>query len=271
MPAVEARDLTKSFRFHQKEPGLAGSVKALFKREWQEKVAVDGVTFSVESGEVVGFLGPNGAGKTTTLKMLSGLLYPTRGEACVLGHTPVRREHAFLRRIALVLGQKSMLWHDIPALELFRVQQDVYGLSDGEFRRNLDELSEMLEIGHLLRVQVRKLSLGERMKMELLAALLHRPEVLFLDEPTIGLDLVSQQRVREFLAKLNRELGTTILLTSHYMGDIEALCPRVLVINHGRMHFDGPLAGLVDQAAPEKVVTAVYAEPPAASTRSWRR
>jgi ABC-2 type transport system ATP-binding protein len=264
MLAVEARDLTKSFRFHQKEPGLAGSVKALFKREWQEKVAVDGVTFSVAPGEIVGFLGPNGAGKTTTLKMLCGLLYPTRGEARVLGHTPVRREHAFLRRISLVLGQRSNLWNDIPALELFLVQQDVYGLSDADFRRNIDELSEMLEIGHLLRVQVRKLSLGERMKMELLSALLHRPDVLFLDEPTIGLDLVSQQRVREFLAKLNRELGTTILLTSHYMGDIEALCPRVLVINHGRMFYDGSLAGLVEQAAPEKVITAVYGDAPSA-------
>ena len=262
MPAVEARDLTKSFRFHQKEPGLAGSLKALVRREWQEKVAVDGVTFSIEPGEVVGFLGPNGAGKTTTLKMLCGLLYPTRGEASVLGHLPVRREHAFLRRISLVLGQRGMLWNDIPALELFLVQQEVYGLPDATFRRSLDELSEMLEVGHLLRVQVRKLSLGERMKMELLAALLHRPDVLFLDEPTIGLDLVSQQRVREFLARLNREHGTTILLTSHYMGDIEALCPRVLVINHGRLHFDGALARLVEQAAPEKVVTAVYGEPP---------
>ena len=264
MPAIEARGLVKSFRYHEKAPGLRGSIEALFKREWQEKVAVDGVTFSIEPGEVVGFLGPNGAGKTTTLKMLCGLLYPTRGEACVLGHVPVRREHAFLRRIALVLGQKGMLWQDIPALELFLVQQDVYGLSDREFRRSLDELSEMLEVGHLLRVQVRKLSLGERMKMELLGALLHRPDVLFLDEPTIGLDLVSQERVREFLRRLNRERGTTILLTSHYMGDIEALCPRVLVINHGRMHFDGPLARLVEQAAPEKVVTAAYREPPAA-------
>jgi ABC-2 type transport system ATP-binding protein len=262
MPAVEARDLTKCFRFHQKEPGLAGSLRALVRREWQEKVAVDGATFSIAPGEVVGFLGPNGAGKTTTLKMLAGLLHPSRGEARVLGHVPVRREHAYLRRIALVLGQKGMLWQDIPALELFLVQQEVYGLAERDFRRNLDELSEMLEVGHLLRVQVRKLSLGERMKMELLAALLHRPDVLFLDEPTIGLDLVSQQRVREFLARLNREYGTTILLTSHYMGDIEALCPRVLVINHGRMHFDGLLARLVEQAAPEKLVTALYAEPP---------
>jgi ABC-2 type transport system ATP-binding protein len=262
--AVEADDLTKSFRFHQKEPGLGGSLRALVRREWQEKVAVADLSFAIEPGEVVGFLGPNGAGKTTTLKMLCGLLYPTRGEASVLGHVPVRREHAFLRRIALVLGQKGMLWNDIPALELFLVQQDVYGMSERDFRRSLDELSEMLEVGHLLRVQVRKLSLGERMKMELLGALLHRPDVLFLDEPTIGLDLVSQQRVREFLARLNREQGTTILLTSHYMGDIEVLCPRVLVINHGRMHFDGPLARLVEQAAPEKVVTATYGEPPSA-------
>ncbi|HEY3078356.1 MAG TPA: ATP-binding cassette domain-containing protein [Chloroflexota bacterium] len=262
MPVVEARDLTKLFRYHEKEPGLAGSVRSLFRRRTLERVAVDGVSFAVEPGEFVGFLGPNGAGKTTTLKMLSGLLHPSRGEARVLGHVPARREHAFLRQIAFVMGQKGMLWWDLPAIEMLLVQQDLYGLPEGEFRRGLAELAEMLEVGHLLKVQVRKLSLGERMKMELLAALIHRPRVLFLDEPTIGLDLISQSRVRDFLRQLNREQGTTILLTSHYMGDIEELCPRVVVIDQGHLHFDGALARLVEQAAPAKLVTALFAEPP---------
>src|SRR5262245_32683256 len=264
MPIVEARELTKLFRYHQKEPGLTGSIRALFRRQTLERVAVEGVSFAVEPGEFVGFLGPNGAGKTTTLKMLCGLLYPSRGEARVLGHLPSRREHAFLRQIALVMGQKGMLWWDLPAIEMLLVQQDLYGLPDEEFRRSLDDLAEMLQVGHLLRVQVRKLSLGERMKMELLAALIHRPRVLFLDEPTIGLDLISQSRVRDFLRQLNREQGTTILLTSHYMGDIEELCPRVVVINQGRLYFDGALARLVEEAAPAKLVTAVFAEPPPA-------
>ncbi|HEV8638451.1 MAG TPA: ATP-binding cassette domain-containing protein [Chloroflexota bacterium] len=262
MPSIEAHDLAKLFQYHQKEPGLAGSIRALFHRQTLERVAVDGVSFAVEPGEFVGFLGPNGAGKTTTLKMLCGLLHPSRGEARVLGHVPSRREHAFLRQIALVMGQKGMLWWDLPAIEMLLVQQDLYGLPDREFRRSLDELAEMLEVGHLLGVQVRKLSLGERMKMELLAALIHRPRVLFLDEPTIGLDLISQGRVRDFLRRLNREQGTTILLTSHYMGDIEELCRRVIVINQGRLYFDGALARLVEQAAPSKLVTAVFAEPP---------
>src|SRR5919201_4803168 len=263
MPAIEARDLTKLFQYHQKEPGLTGSIRALFQRRTLERVAGDGVSFAVEPGEFVGFLGPNGAGKTTTLKMLCGLLYPSRGEARVLGHEPSRREHAFLRQIALVMGQKGMLWWDLPAIEMLLVQQYLYSLPDRQFRRSLDELSQMLEVGHLLKVQVRKLSLGERMKMELLAALIHRPRVLFLDEPTIGLDLISQGRVRDFLRRLNREQGTTILLTSHYMGDIEELCPRVVVINRGRLYFDGALARLVERAAPSKLVTAVFAEPPA--------
>ncbi len=238
-----------------------GSMKSLVRREMLEKRAVDGITFGIEAGEVVGFLGPNGAGKTTTLKMLCGLLYPSGGGATVLGHTPSRREHAFLRSIALVMGQKNMLWWDIPAMETLLLHKEMYSLREADFRRTVDELAELLEVAHLLNVQVRKLSLGERMKMELLVALVHRPQVLFLDEPTIGLDVVSQQRVRDFLRRLNREYGTTILLTSHYMDDIEELCPRVLVIDSGRLHFDGSLAALVEQAAPHKRVTAVFAEP----------
>ncbi len=227
-----------------------------------ETRAVDGVSFTIAPGEVVGFLGPNGAGKTTTLKVLCGLLYPTSGVATVLGHVPARREPAYLRRIALVMGQKNMLWWDLPAMETLLLHKEIYRLGEAEFRRSVSTLAAMLDVEQLLRVQVRKLSLGERMKMELLTALVHQPAVLFLDEPTIGLDVISQQRVRDFLRQLNREQGTTILLTSHYMGDIEELCPRVLVIDRGQLHFDGSLAGLVANAAPYKLLSAVFAEPP---------
>ncbi len=261
MSIIDVVDLAKTYIYHQKEPGLAGSIKSLLRRERLEKSAVAGISFSIQAGEIVGFLGPYGAGKTTTLKMLCGLLYPTRGSATVLGYTPARREHAYLRQISLVMGQKNMLWWDIPAMETLLLQKEMYSLGAAEFRRTVDELAELLDVTHLLRVQVRKLSLGERMKMELLVALLHRPVVLFLDEPTIGLDVVSQQRVRDFLRRINREQGTTILLTSHYMDDIEELCPRVLVIDHGRLHFDGALTALVEQATPHKIVKAVFVEP----------
>ncbi len=222
---------------------------------------MDNISFQIQPGEVVGFLGPNGAGKTTTLKVLCGLLYPTSGSVSVLGHVPSRREASYLRSIALVMGQKNMLWWDIPAMETLLLHKEMYRIPEREFRATVDELSEMLEVGHLLRVQVRKLSLGERMKMELLAALVHAPDVLFLDEPTIGLDVVSQARVREFLKGLNAQQGTTILLTSHYMDDIEALCPRVMLIDMGRIGYDGPLASLVERTSPHKLVSAVYAEP----------
>jgi ABC-2 type transport system ATP-binding protein len=261
VPVIDATDLARTYRYHRKEPGLAGSLRSLLRRQTLETRAVDGITFAIEAGEMVGFLGPNGAGKTTTLKMLSGLLHPTRGKAVVLGHTPARREPAYLRRISLVMGQKTMLWWDLPAIETLLLHQEMYALPEARFRRTMAELARMLEVEDLLRVQVRKLSLGERMKMELLVALAHRPEVLFLDEPTIGLDVVSQQRVRDFLRQLNRELGTTILLTSHYMDDIRELCPRVLVIDHGRLHFDGRLSTLVQQAAPYKRVSAVFSGP----------
>lgn len=261
MPAIIVTDLAKRYRYHQKAPGLRGSLDSLFRRQTLEKVAVAGISFGIEAGEVVGFLGANGAGKTTTLKMLCGLLYPSAGDVRVLGHIPVQREATFLRQISLVMGQKNMLWWDIPALETLLLHKEMYAIPDAQFRRTLDDLAELLDVGPLLRVQVRKLSLGERMKMELLTALIHRPAVLFLDEPTIGLDLVAQQRVRDFLRQLNREQGTTILLTSHYMDDIEALCPRVLLIDHGRLHFDGSLAALVERAAPHRLVKALFAEP----------
>jgi ABC-2 type transport system ATP-binding protein len=259
--AIEVANLAKTYRYHQKAPGLRGSLGSLLRRQTLEKVAVDAVSFAIEAGEVVGFLGANGAGKTTTLKMLCGLLYPSGGIARVLGHTPSRREPAFLRRISLVMGQKNMLWWDIPAMETLLLHKEMYGIPEQQFRNTVDELATMLDVEQLLRVQVRKLSLGERMKMELLTALVHRPDVLFLDEPTIGLDVVSQQRVRQFLLQLNRQHGTSILLTSHYMDDIEALCPRVLLIDNGRLHFDGALAALVARAAPHKLVTAVFVEP----------
>ena len=243
MAAIEAVQLSKTYTYHHKAPGLRGSLESLFRRRTLERHAVDRVSFAIDQGEIVGFLGANGAGKTTTLKMLCGLLYPSGGAARVLGFTPQRREHTFLKRIALVMGQKNLLRRDLPVQETLLVHKELYDLSTTDFRRNLDELVDLLGTRQLLDVQVRKLSLGERMKMELLTALIHRPEVLFLDEPTIGLDLVSQQRVRDFLQRLNRELGTTILLTSHYMEDIRHLCPRALVIDQGRIQFDGPFQG----------------------------
>lgn len=261
-PAViQAAGLSKTYSVHNKEPGLRGSLRSLVRRRITEKHAVTDVSFSIASGEMVGFLGPNGAGKTTTLKMLCGLLYPTSGEAMVLGHTPSRRAPGYLRQIALVMGLKNMLWWDLPAMETLLMHKEIYDIPADQFNTSVRELSRMLEVEHLLKVQVRKLSLGERMKMELLTALVHSPSVLFLDEPTIGLDVVSQQRVREFLRRLNRERGTTMLLTSHYMDDIEALCPRVIVIDHGRIRFDGSLPDLAQRTAPEKIITAVFREP----------
>jgi len=259
--AISVAGLTKIYRYHRKEPGVRGSLRGLVRRRMRETRAVEGVSFRIEAGETVGFLGPNGAGKTTTLKMLCGLLYPSAGRVSVLGHTPSRREPAYLRRIALVMGQKNMLWWDIPAMETLLLHKEMYDLPAAQFRRSVDELAGLLDVAPLLRVQVRKLSLGERMKMELLVALVHQPDVLFLDEPTIGLDVVSQQRVREFLRRLNQERGTTILLTSHYMADIEELCPRVLLIDHGRLGYDGSLSALVEQAAPHKLLRAVYLHP----------
>ena len=261
MPAIIVDNLSKTYRYHRKMPGLRGSIAGLLRRQMLETQAVADVSFQIEAGEIVGFLGPNGAGKTTTLKMLCGLLYPSGGQARVLGHTPARRDPAFLCQISLVMGQKSMLAWDLPAMETLLLHKEMYSITQADFQHSVGQLAEILEVTELLRVQVRKLSLGERMKLELLAALLHQPALLFLDEPTIGLDVVSQQRVREFLRDINRRQGTTILLTSHYMDDIEELCPRVLVIDHGRLHFDGGLASLVERAAPYKLLGAVFAEP----------
>jgi ABC-type uncharacterized transport system, ATPase component len=261
MSTIELRHLTKVFRTYRKEKGIAGAVKGLFHREYTETRAVDGVSFSIAEGEFVGFLGPNGAGKTTTLKMLAGLLHPTSGEASVLGFTPWERRDGMKRRISLLMGQKNALWWDLPARESLELNRAIYEIPRAEFDRSVAELTEMLDVRAQLDVMVRELSLGQRMKMELIAALLHNPRVLFLDEPTIGLDVVSQKTVREFLKVHNARRKTTILLTSHYMQDIEELCERVILIDHGRLMFDGPLERIVERFANNKIVEAKFSAP----------
>ncbi len=239
---------------HEREEGLGATLRSVFKRRFREVPAVTEVSFTIEPGEVVGFLGPNGAGKTTTLKMLSGLLYPTAGEARVVGHVPWRRDPAFLRQMTLLMGNRSQLVWDIPASDSFRVLQEIYGLPEDRYRAVLAELTELLELEPLLHKPVRNLSLGERMKVEFAAGLLHAPRVAFLDEPTLGLDVSMQTRIRRFVAEHNRRVGTTILLTSHYMDDIVALCKRVLVIHHGKLLYDGELGQLAQRMAPYKVI-----------------
>ena len=254
MPAIEARDLTKVYRSYRKEPGLLGAVKGLVHRNFDEVRAADGVSFTVEVGELVGFLGPNGAGKTTVLKMLSGLLNPSSGEARVLGYVPWERRNDFKRQFSLLLGQKNALWWDLPARESLELNRAIYGIDRAKFTRIVGALSELLEVADKLNVMVRELSLGERMKMELIAALLHAPRVLFLDEPTIGLDVGSAKKVREFLKQYNADHRIVTMLTSHYMQDIEELCQRVVIIDHGRIFYDGPLSRVVDRFATEKIV-----------------
>ena len=255
MPVIEVGHLTKSFRTYKKQPGFGGAVKGLFRRKYEQTEAVKDVSFKIEPGELVGFLGPNGAGKTTTLKMLAGLLYPTSGSAQVLGYVPWQRHDGYRRQFALLLGQKNQLWWDLPASESFELNARIYGISDANLERIVSEMSELLGVRDKLSVSVRELSLGERTKMELIASLLHQPKVLFLDEPTIGLDVVSQKNVREFLRKHNAQQKTTILLTSHYMADIQELCERVIIIDHGTIFFDGLLADVVDRFADSKLVT----------------
>jgi ABC-2 type transport system ATP-binding protein len=250
-------ELTKVFRVPEREPGLLASIRGLVHREWREVRAVDEISFDIEPGEVVGFLGPNGAGKTTTLKMLSGLLYPTSGEVSVLGHVPSRREREYLRRMTLVMGNRNQLQWDLPALDSFELNRAIYRLPREDFRRTRDELIELLDVGDLVRKPVRNLSLGERMKVEIVGSLLHLPQVLFLDEPTIGLDVTMQKRIRTFVAEYNRRYEATVLLTSHYMADVVALCRRVIVIHHGRIVFDGELDELADRFAAYKTIEAV--------------
>jgi ABC-2 type transport system ATP-binding protein len=255
MPAIEVTGLTKTFRTYKKQPGFSGALKGLFRRKYEQTVAVKDVSFSIQPGELVGFLGPNGAGKTTTLKMLAGLLYPTSGSARVLGYVPWERDDGYRRQFALLLGQKNQLWWDLPALESLELNAQIYGISPADMKKRVAAMSQLLTVQDKLNVSVRELSLGERTKMELIASLLHQPKVLFLDEPTIGLDVVSQKTVREFLREHNTTHKTTILLTSHYMNDIQELCDRVIIIDHGTIFFDGRLPEVVDRFADSKLVT----------------
>jgi len=265
---IEVEHLTRVFRTYKKQPGFWGGVKGLFRREFEEIRAADDISFTIGEGEFVGFLGPNGAGKTTTLKMLSGLIYPTSGRARVAGFDPTKRENAYRRIFALVLGQKNQLWWDLPAMESFLLLRHIYGLPGDQWKTTLDELVALLAVGHKLNVMVRELSLGERMKMELIAALLHRPRVLFLDEPTIGLDVVSQKAVRAFLRDYNRRHRTTILLTSHYMADIKELCERVIVIHQGHKIHDGDIGALDATGSRQKIIKILPADNAADSARA---
>jgi ABC-2 type transport system ATP-binding protein len=261
MPDIKVAGLRKTFVVPVREAGLRAALRSLVRRDHSEVRAVDGISLEIEPGEVVGFLGPNGAGKTTTLKMLAGLLYPTAGELSVLGHVPSRRERPFLKRITLVMGNRNQLQWDLPSLDSFEMNRAVFGLPRPDFSRVLDELVELLEIGDVVRKPVRQLSLGERMKVELAGALLHQPRVLFLDEPTIGLDVAMQRRIRSFIAAYNRRHQATMLLTSHYMADVQALCRRVIVIHHGTILFDGDLRALSDRFTSHKTINIALADP----------
>jgi ABC-2 type transport system ATP-binding protein len=255
MPAqIHVANLHKHYQVHEKEAGLMGSLRSLVARKYRTVKAVDGVTFDIAQGEMVGFLGPNGAGKTTTLKVLSGLLYPTSGDVTVMGFTPHKRETNYLKQFTLVMGQKQQLLWDLPALETFLVNQAIYEISKADYAATLQELDALLDLGPVMKKQVRKLSLGERMKCELAAALLHRPRVLFLDEPTIGLDVTAQVRIRDFIGEYNKRHGATIILTSHYMADVTALCHRIIVIDKGHVLYDGNFRALIERAAPYKII-----------------
>jgi viologen exporter family transport system ATP-binding protein len=252
--AIHIHELRKTYVVSEREAGAMAAFQNLLHRRMKEVRAVDGISFDVAPGEIVGFLGPNGAGKTTTLKMLSGLLHPTAGKLTVLGYVPWRRDKSFLRQITLVMGQRHQLIWDIPAIDTFELNRAIYRIAPADYRHMLGELTDLLELQLLLRKPVRNLSLGERMKCEIAAALLHRPSVVFLDEPTIGLDVTMQRRIRAFVAEYNRRSGATVLLTSHYMADVEALCRRVVVIHHGRLLFDGELSRLVEQFTAHKTI-----------------
>jgi ABC-2 type transport system ATP-binding protein len=261
MSVIETRGLTKIYRTYRKESGLRGSIKGLVRRKYDETRAADNVTFSIEEGELVGFLGPNGAGKTTVLKMLSGLLNPSSGDARVLGFVPWERSNELKRQFSLVMGQKNALWWDLPAQESLELNRAIYGIDRERFKKVVGGLSELLDVQDKMNVMVRELSLGERMKMELISALIHEPRVLFLDEPTIGLDVVSQKRVREFLRLYNSEHKIVTMLTSHYMQDIEELCDRVIIIDHGKIFFDGPLNSIIDRFSGYKIISLTFGGP----------
>ncbi len=258
---INVRHLAKSYEVHEKEPGFMGSLRSFVRRNTRTVRAVDGVSFDIDAGEMVGFLGPNGAGKTTTLKMMAGLLHPSSGDIQVARYTPKERRADFLKLITLVMGQKQQLLWDLPAYDSFLVNQAIYEIPDAQFKATMREFDNILELDSILKKQVRKLSLGERMKCELAAALLHRPSVLFLDEPTIGLDVNMQVRIREFIAEYNRRFDATVILTSHYMADVTALCRRIIIVDHGKIVFDGDLSRLIEQSSPHKVVRLELAHP----------
>lgn len=256
--SIHVSNLCKTYFVPERKPGLRSALKSLVKRKTRAVQAVNSISFDIQPGEVVGFLGPNGAGKTTTLKMLSGLLYPTGGEATVLGYQPEKRDKNFLRQIALVMGNRNQLQWDIPATDSFDLNRVIYGIPSEQFKRTRDELVNMLEVEALVSKPIRNLSLGERMKMEIVGALVHRPQVLFLDEPTIGLDVTMQRRLRKFIADYNQLTGATVLLTSHYMADVVALCKRIIVIHHGSLLFDGALNGLIKTFTPYKTINVTF-------------
>jgi len=257
---IQVNNLSKTYQVPEREGGFGSAVRSFFKRKYKDVKAVQSVNFKIAQGEVVGFLGPNGAGKTTTLKMLSGLLHPTGGNATVLGFTPWELKPEYLRSMTLVMGQRNRLSWDIPAADSFLLNQAIYRLPDDEYQKTYKELDELLELEPLMKKPVRNLSLGERMKCEIAAGLLHRPKVLFLDEPTIGLDITGQVRIREFLREYNKRTGATILLTSHYMADVTALCERIIIIHHGQLKYDGGINDLSRKIAPFKLIGVRLAE-----------
>jgi ABC-2 type transport system ATP-binding protein len=257
---IQVENLAKSFRVHQKEPGLMGSVRSLFKRDWVDKHALKGVSLNVKAGEIVGLVGANGAGKTTLVKALAGIIHPTSGSAKVLGFTPWERENDFRRQIALIMGQKAQLWWDLPAADCFLLLREIYQIPKAKFEASLDFLTRTLDVKDQLKIQIRRLSLGERMKMELIAALLHQPKVVFLDEPTIGLDLTAQRAIREFILHYSKDHKPAMILTSHYMEDIERLCERIVIIREGAFVYDGALSGISKEFGAHKVITARLAK-----------